>query len=167
MDARPRFIVRELALGALAIAEFALVTLIAILGVGFSPVLSRSMGDALPVGSVAISVRAPTSSLAKGDVVQLALPDEQSVEYVHRIDEIHPTPQGISVRTKGDANPMRDPWVPVIVSPDTPKVIGYIPALGYVHNWTNQYWMRYLILALVISLLLLVAYRLVMNALKK
>lgn len=164
MDARPGFIIRELALGALAIVEFALVAIVLVLGVGFSPVVSGSMGDALPVGSVAISVSTPTSALAKGDVVQLAVPDDNDRIYVHRIEDIQSSSHGTTVHTKGDANPMQDPWTATIVSAHTPKVIGFIPAIGFVHNWGTAAWMRYLILGLVIALLALVCVRLMVAA---
>lgn len=150
---------REVVFWVAALVEFALVIVVLALQVSVSPVLTGSMGEALPVGSVAITAQVPTQSLTADDVVRLPLPEQPGNEYVHRITETRPSSQGVVVLTKGDSNLNADPWRVVIVSPHTPLVIAHIPAVGYLHNLVAARWIQYLIIACIGALLVLTAFR--------
>jgi signal peptidase I len=167
MKDKQRFVLKEVALASLACAEFALVATVVLLGISFIPVLSGSMGDTLPVGSVAIASQLDTGLISPGDVVVLPIPEQSPSHYVHRVVSTDITTNGIALRTKGDKNPAVDPWTAVVVSPSTPHVIGYVPLLGYLHNWTTAMWVRFALLGSVLTLILLVMYRLVSNRLPR
>lgn len=164
MSARHKRILKEVGLGVVAAVEFALVVFVLGWKVGFSPVLSGSMGSSLPTGSIAVTAQKLTEEVRVGDIVRLPFPGGASGQYVHRIVDLTATPEGYHIRTKGDANPTVDAWQVVIVSTYTPHVIGYIPLVGYLHQWTNHVWAKTSLLVSIVGFLALAGYRLVARA---
>ena len=122
------------------------VLLVAVAGVGIAtgrlqlrPVLSGSMGHTLPLGSVAVIERIPTSSIAVGDILALRHPGTAGTTYVHRVIRLGHRPNGeLVVQTKGDANKVPDPASVTIVGPYAYRVEHDIPWVGYAAVWLHN-----------------------------
>lgn len=112
-----------------AIASVIIAGLVVIYGVQFSRVLSPSMTPEMPVGSVAVTCRVPVDELRVGQVVVLHTPTE-GAPYIHRIISMNYRPDGLEVRTKGDANPSPDPWTVTIHRPQVPVLVYVLPLSG-------------------------------------
>jgi signal peptidase I len=76
---------------------------------GLEPVLSGSMRPTFSPGDLVAAWRVPISSLQKGDVIMFAPPGQTKRE-MHRIVAIKRSYGKTLVRTKGDANNVKDPW---------------------------------------------------------
>lgn len=111
----------------------------AVLAYAFGPTLfgaealivtSGSMGDAVPVGSVAITRLIDANAVAVGDVITFRAPGGHS-SVTHRVIEArHEGAQRVFV-TKGDANPAPD-VEPVYVSDRVHRVQRVVPYAGRV-----------------------------------
>lgn len=109
------------------------------LRIGFAPVLTNSMSPAFEPGSVAITRQKSTTDLAVGDAVVLPLPEGDGQRYLHRIIEVRRVGTHTQVKTKGDHNPLADPWTLEVTSSNAPVALGSIPYLGWTANvlrWT-------------------------------
>lgn len=89
-----------------------------------------SMTGSISKGSVVFEEVVPVSELRVGDVITYMPPNESSIENLvtHRIVEI----DGISFRTKGDANADVDPWTFDLPGDTQPRVVADVPLVGYV-----------------------------------
>ena len=97
-----------------------------------TPILSGSMRPGLPVGGVAVSERVPVSSLAVRDVIIFQSPLNPDVTVVHRVIQLNFNSSGQAVvKTKGDANPVADPWTATLRGKDVYVVQFTLPLLGY------------------------------------
>ena len=121
----------DLALVALVMSVLGLVlaaTILPALGHQLIVVRGSSMEPAIPLGSVVEVARVQPSDLRLGDVVTLK--EENGTLVSHRITGIVQTPEGLQLRTKGDANGTPDP----VLAPAS-AVVGRddfsIPGLGY------------------------------------
>jgi signal peptidase len=104
-----------------------------------TPILSGSMRPGFPVGGVAISERMPMGRLAVGDVILFQNPYQPSVQVVHRIIQLKVGDAGQHVvKTKGDANPVADPWTVTLHGKDVYVVQFTLPLLGYPAVYTNH-----------------------------
>ena len=112
-------------LGTLAVAASLL-----LVATGGRPVVvtSGSMGDAYPVGSVTVVRRVAPGAVALGDV--LSVRQGNGTKTLHRVVEVQPTPKGVVVRTKGDANGSPD-TEPVLLI-DAWRAGASVPVLGRV-----------------------------------
>jgi signal peptidase I len=74
--------------------------------------LTPSMQKTIPVGSLVIdqTVRSPSASLKVGDVISFQKPIGAKGLDTHRIIKIQRSNGHTSYRTKGDSNPVADPW---------------------------------------------------------
>src|SRR5436309_5260616 len=83
-----------------------------LLAAGYRPVAvySGSMRPTLGVGSLAIDRPIDSAAVRVGDVITFNDPYVKGRFVTHRVVRIIPTKQGPAYRTKGDANPSRDPW---------------------------------------------------------
>lgn len=85
--------------------------------VRFATVLSGSMEPGINPGSVVIGTPITADEVQRGDAIMFRPPEPFSAPgdapVVHRVTEVTRTAEsgGVTVRTKGDANPMVDPWV--------------------------------------------------------
>ena len=100
--------------------------LVMVYGVEFSRVLSPSMAPAMPVGSVAVTSHIPVDDLRVGQVAILRTPDTNAL-YIHRITSLQVTPNGLVIRTKGDANPSPDPWTVIVQSREVAVLVFVLP----------------------------------------
>jgi signal peptidase len=99
---------------------------------GYRPVAvySGSMVPALGVGSLAVDRTIPSSRVRRGDVITFADPYVRGRVVTHRVVGVYQTPHGPAYRTKGDANPTRDPWT-IALPPQVGKVSFDVPYAGY------------------------------------
>ncbi|HJR19550.1 MAG TPA: signal peptidase I [Actinomycetota bacterium] len=120
--------------GAVAAAAAVVVVL---LGFAFAPTLfgadakivtSGSMGDAAPVGSVAVSRLVDSHAISVGDVITFRYAGAQT-SITHRVVEITEDESGRVFRTKGDANPAIDP-VPVPIRGNIHLLERVVPYAG-------------------------------------
>jgi signal peptidase I len=86
------------------------------LGVAFTlhlepmTMLTGSMGDAIPPGSLVLTRSVPPSTLRVGDVITFQKPRGEAGLDTHRIVRVDRSDGHTTYRTKGDANPTADPW---------------------------------------------------------
>ena len=93
--------------------------------------LSGSMRPAYSVGSVVIDVPERPSELRVGQVITYEIPVADHRVVSHRVVKVlsggtHPTFQ-----TKGDANPVPDPWTAQVTGPTVWRVRAVVPGLGW------------------------------------
>jgi signal peptidase len=100
---------------------------------GYHPVAvySGSMRPTLGVGSVAFVQSIAPSKVRVGDVITFRDPYVKGRLVTHRINRILSTKKGTVYRTKGDANPTRDPWT-VRFNGNVGRLAFHVPLAGYV-----------------------------------
>ncbi len=104
-----------------------------------APILSGSMRPGFPVGGVAAAERMPMRSLAVGDVIIFQNPYLRSLQMVHRITQLKVNKSGQPViKTKGDANPVADPWTVTLHGRYVYVAQFTLPLLGYPAVYTNH-----------------------------
>jgi signal peptidase len=117
---------------ALTVGVAALVAVAAGPAVGawrLAPVRSGSMAPALPAGSLAVAVPAPAPAVRPGWVIVFHRPGDAAV-VTHRVVRVlaggaHPV-----VETRGDANPVADPWRLRITDDRVWRVRAVVPGAG-------------------------------------
>jgi signal peptidase I len=93
-----------------------------------------SMQGTYDRGSIVFDKPVPVSDLHVGDVITYSPPADTGVHglITHRIVSVSDHGKdGVSYRTKGDANPQADPWHFQLDQPTQAKVAFAIPYLGY------------------------------------
>jgi signal peptidase len=88
-----------------------------------------SMEPAIGLGSAIVIAPVRPADLVKGDVVSLRVGPERST-YTHRIIDVFDRPDGVWIRTKGDANEEPDPTL-VPATAIIGRVEWSIPFAGY------------------------------------
>jgi signal peptidase len=116
-----------LAVGALALLVTA--GLVLSLRVSAHTVLTGSMRGTFDPGAVVLTRQVPTASVRPGDVIVFVPPGE-SAPYTHRVLTVLGDPQHPVITTKGDANPMPDPWRARLTAPTVQKAFGSVPGVG-------------------------------------
>jgi signal peptidase len=129
-----------LAAGALA----ALILLPALLGLRSYAIMSGSMTGTYGRGSLVLDEIVPTAGLRKGDVITYRPPPSAGVDHLvtHRIVAIS---RGRVYRTRGDANPVADPWRFELHDPRQARVRWGVPYAGYavaaLHDRALRLWL--------------------------
>ena len=92
-----------------------------------------SMGSALPRGSIAYEEVVKTSEIAKGDVITYRPPPGSGPAglVTHRIAQVRHVASRPVFRTRGDANPVADPWTFTLPGPKQARVVAGVPYVGY------------------------------------
>jgi len=103
------------------------------------PILSGSMRPGFSIGGVAITQTIPTSQLKVGDVAVFHPPFLKNVTYIHRIISIKKSNNQFIIHTKGDDNPIADPWVLRITSKNSYVARFTLPFIGYAAVWVHSY----------------------------
>lgn len=118
-------------LGALAVALS--VVLAPALGFDRYVITGGSMGDAVPIGSIAFEEVVPVAELATGDVITYEPPAESGEEglVTHRIVTLRERDGSAVMRTKGDANLVPDRWRFELSKPTQSRVVFAVPLAGY------------------------------------
>jgi signal peptidase len=101
---------------------------------GFQPLAMQtgSMRKTIPVGSLVVDRTVRPSSLRVGDVISFHKPIGEVGIDTHRIIEIQRSNGHVVYRTKGDSNPVPDPWAIVYErNMQAHRMIWHVPYLGY------------------------------------
>jgi signal peptidase I len=127
----------------------------ALLAIGFKPVAvySGSMRPTLGVGSLAVDRVVPARSVRVGDVITFNDPYTKGRLVTHRVAQVVPTKQGPAYRTKGDANPSRDPWA-IRLNGQVGRVAFDVPLAGYLLYYAHTREIRALLLVIFASFVL-------------
>jgi signal peptidase I len=108
-----------------------------------APVLSGSMSDIMPVGSLVVVKPESASKVKVGDVVMFAAPGYFG-HYTHRIRSITGPPNDRVFVTKGDMNRRPDPWRLHSVDGQGRfgRFVADVPYAGYVVEYTHDWRVR-------------------------
>jgi signal peptidase len=137
MPAAPSSPVRRLGGGLLTAAAVALAAAVlvpALLGYQRYVITSGSMTGTYDRGSLVYDRVVPTASLKVGDVITYDPPAGAGPAglVTHRIVSIAPQPGGARVfRTKGDANPVKDPWTFTLQNRTQARAAFHLPYAGF------------------------------------
>lgn len=96
-----------------------------------------SMSGTFERGSLVFERQVPVADLNVGDVITYLPPAESGISELvtHRVLSITPNPDvsgGLVFRTKGDANASADPWTFTLADTVQPRVLGWIPLVGWI-----------------------------------
>jgi signal peptidase len=97
-------------------------------------IVTGSMTGTYDRGSLVLDDVVPVASLKRGDVITYRPPASSGVDHLvtHRIHAITTGPDGRRVfRTKGDANPVADPWTFTLGGPRQARVRIGVPYAGF------------------------------------
>jgi signal peptidase len=137
-----------------------LLVLTALLGWQRYVIVSGSMTGTYDRGSLVLDQVVPTASLRVGDVITYRPPPGASMHELvtHRIAAIARGRDGRRVyRTKGDANPVADPWTFTLPKPTQAKVRAGIPLAGFAVAALSDRRARMIIIGLPAALIALAA----------
>jgi signal peptidase len=123
--------------------------------VGYKPVAvySGSMQPTIPVGGLALDRAISAREVRLGDVITFSDPYVKGRLVTHRVIGILQTPRGLAYRTKGDANPRRDPWT-IRLAGHVGRVSFSVPVAGYVLYYAHTREVRGILICLAALLLL-------------
>lgn len=113
------------------------------------PMRSGSMRPVVDAGDLALLVPKAAKDIKVGDVIAFIPPKKADTDrYVHRVIEVVGFDPQPTVITKGDANPVADPWGAIRLN--KPTVWTYktmIPRGGYlIYSLKTTFWRRAMIL---------------------
>ena len=95
--------------------------------------LTGSMGEAIPPGSLVLTRSVPPATLRVGDVITFQKPKGEAGLDTHRIVRVDRSNGHTTYRTKGDANPVADPWALEFEGDQIAhRVVASAPHLGHV-----------------------------------
>lgn len=117
---------------------------------GVQPLIFRSssMSPAIEAGALALAKTVDADEVEVGDVVSVI--NESGVRVTHRVVEVEPDGDSVSLVLQGDAN--RNPDAnPYLVS-EVDRVFVDVPYLGYVANWLATPWAMF-VAGIVVALL--------------
>ena len=122
---------------------------------GYRPVAvySGSMTPTIAVGGLAVDRPIPAKKVRVGDVITFNDPYVKGRMVTHRVVAVIPTTHGLAYRTKGDANPFRDPWT-IRLSGQVGRVAFSVPVAGYVLVYAHTREVRAVLICLASILLL-------------
>jgi|GEM_PF-1334350 len=110
---------------------------LAVVGIGpltgryrLATVLSGSMAPQMPVGSVAVLVPEDPAAVRVGDVITFQAPTPDHRTVTHRVVEIIEGGHHPVLRTKGDANPVADPWTARLAGSRAWRRVAVVPGAG-------------------------------------
>jgi signal peptidase I len=153
---------RRIARGACALGVAALLAIAALmlvpplLGYERYVITGRSMGSAVPRGSIAYEEVVPAGRIRVGDTITYRPPAAAAGRLVtHRVVWMERDRRGHRLlRTRGDANPARDPWTFWLGGRTQARVVFHVPLAGYALAALSVRWVRMLVIgvpALVIA----------------
>ncbi len=129
-----RRLVAMLTTGALVVGVLAFAFLALgphLLGYRTATMLTGSMEPGIMPGDVVVTVPAPATELAVGDVISYQIPIENHRVETHRVTEVSTDADGrIQFRTQGDNNPGVDPWTAVVEGDTVWEVRAVVPKIG-------------------------------------
>ncbi len=93
-------------------------------------VLTGSMAPGMPVGSVAVLVPEDPAAVRVGDVITFQAPTPDHRTVTHRVVEIVESGHHPVLRTRGDANPVDDPWTARLTGDRAWRRVSVVPFAG-------------------------------------
>ncbi|WP_194397347.1 signal peptidase I [Microbacterium atlanticum] len=122
-----------------------------------------SMSGTFERGALVLERQVPVSELRTGDIITYLPPADSGITELvtHRIVSIEPSPDGSATRvfrTQGDANAGVDPWTFTLAGSVQPRVVGWVPLVGWIFIALSDAMIRMLAIgvpAAVIALLFL------------
>ena len=93
-------------------------------------IIGRSMEPTVPLWSVIFARPVNPSDIRTGDVITYQRPDAADMKVTHRVVDVVDDEHGRGFVTRGDANPIRDPYV-VRYDGTGWRVEGHAPHLGW------------------------------------
>jgi signal peptidase I len=112
------------------------------------PVLSGSMRPTFAPGSVIVTRSLPVSRVRPGDIIMFT-PPGWSASVAHRVVSVSGPADHPVITTKGDANPVKDPWHARLEGSTVPEVVGSVPWVGWAMTDVVHHWLRAFLIALV------------------
>jgi signal peptidase len=119
---------------AAGVALGALLVVPALFGYQRYAIVSGSMTGTYDRGSVVFDDVVPVADLKVGDVITYRPPADSGINHLvtHRIAAVtHDRNGGRVFRTKGDANPVADPWTFRLAAPKQARVRASVPYVGF------------------------------------
>lgn len=120
---------RWVLLGLAALAMAVAAGLVLTLGISTHTVLTGSMRGTFDPGALVLTRPVPMTSIRPGDVLMFT-PPGQSAPFTHRVMTVTGDPEHPVITTKGDANPVPDPWHARLSGPVAQRVVGSVPHVG-------------------------------------
>jgi signal peptidase len=126
----------------------------AALGIRTAVVLTGSMRPAFAPNDMLLTERTAAAAVRPGDVISFAAPDQAGVVITHRVSSIAPVAAGrLAFVTKGDANNTAERWT-IERQGTVARVMGVLPGVGALTEWTGRPTTRIAIFGLLGALLL-------------
>ena len=119
-------------------------------------VVSGSMQPTLSLGSLVLVVPRDADAVRVGDVITFSPPGDNTRTVTHRIVDVQGRGDELVVHTRGDANPVADPWTLTFPTRRTWVVVADAPWVGRPWLWLAQPAHRQLVLvpaALLVTLM--------------
>lgn len=124
------------------------------LGLNANVIVSGSMEPAVPVGSLVLYETVAADELRSGDVISFERPDGDHAITTHRIVAVEERDGTRVFQTKGDNNPIADPWLIRYDAQQEPKrMIASIPYVGHLLLVTKAPLIKILLIVLVLGFL--------------
>jgi len=145
-------VIAKVLVGAVAVLALGLALLLLVLPLALHlqryVITSGSMTGTIDKGTLIYSRLVPVKDLRVGDIITYAPPGYRTL-VTHRIVQITPEAGGQLVfRTKGDANPVADPWRFTLDKPTQAVYWFQIPYVGYLIAALSLRWARLLFIAI-------------------
>jgi signal peptidase len=111
---------------ALGVAVFAAGVTVRLADLRFQTVLSNSMQPTFSAGDVVVTRALPTGSVRVGDVIVFQPPNAPK-PVIHRVTSLR---DGV-ITTRGDANPVDDPWRLRLAGESQYRLVAVLPGIGW------------------------------------
>jgi signal peptidase len=115
------------ALALTAVVSMALALLVTVGDVHFARILTESMAPEVSRGDALVLAPLSVHDITPGTVVLLPMPDAAGTMYAHRVTRVERSAEGVTLHTKGDANPAADPWTVTVHSSEVQRVVTTLP----------------------------------------
>jgi signal peptidase len=92
--------------------------------------LTGSMGETAPPGSMVVDVAEPVAALRPGQVISFHAPVAGRPVVTHRVLSVQHRAGQVLIRTRGDANPVADPWLARVDDQTVWRMQAAVPHLG-------------------------------------
>lgn len=102
-----------------------------VFGYRTATMLTGSMAPGIEPGDVVVDTQEPVSQVAIGQIITYHIPVEDHRVESHRVVWVgHDSTGHVLIRTKGDANPIADPWTATLGDGPVWRVRGVVPMAG-------------------------------------
>lgn len=112
------------------------------------PILSGSMRPTFGPGWLIITKPIPVSQVRPGEIL-LFKPPGSNASFAHRVIHVEGSPNHPIIQTKGDANPVADPWKAQLKGTSAYQVVAEAPKFGWLLAGGARMWLRASLIGLV------------------